>query len=80
MTEGGTKKMNNLFDRLKPEYKALLQDQAELYPVAIASFMEEFRNEKFVIDLKYGTVVSLSNFCNLVNYDISTIDNLFNEK
>jgi hypothetical protein len=25
-------------------------------------------------------VVSLSNFCNLVNYDISTIDNLFNEK
>jgi hypothetical protein len=62
---------------LKPEYKAKLEEEAEFYPVAIASFMEEFRNETFVIDLKYGSVIALSNFCNLPNYQITTIDNLF---
>jgi len=74
---GGMKNMNSLFDRLKPEYKATLESQADLYPFAVASFMEEFRNANFVMDLKYGTAVSLSNFLRLKNYDFVSISNLF---
>ena len=74
---GGMKNMNNLYERLKPEVFAKLQEQGEEYPFAVASFMEEFRNANFVMDLKYGTAVSLSNFLRLKNYDFVSISNLF---
>jgi hypothetical protein len=74
---GGTKNMNNLFDRLKPEFKATLEKQAELYPSSIKHIYMELNGSYSFIDLKYGSVIALSNFCNLPNYDISTIDNLF---
>jgi len=69
--------MKTLFDRLKPEVFAKLQGQGEEYPFAVASFMEEFRNAKFVMDLKYGTAVSLSTFLRLKGYDFVSISNLF---
>jgi hypothetical protein len=79
-TEGGMKKMSNLFDRLKPEYKVLLQDQAEFYPNAIPSIIEELKKEKSILDLRYGTVGSLALYLNLKNSGITEIVNLFNEK
>ena len=77
---GGTKKMNNLFDRLKPEYKALLQDQAEFYPNAIPAIIEELKKESSILDLRYGTVGSLALYLNLKNSGFTEIVNLFNEK
>jgi hypothetical protein len=78
-TEGGTKKMNNLFDRLKPEYKVLLQDQAEFYPNAIPAIIDELKKEISILDLRYGTVGSLALYLNLKNSGITEIVNLFNE-
>jgi hypothetical protein len=77
---GGMKKMSNLFDRLKPEYKALLQDQAEFYPNAIPAIIEELKQESSILDLRYGTVRSLALYLNLKNSGITEIVNLFNEK
>jgi hypothetical protein len=79
-TEGGMKKMSNLFDRLKPEYKVLLQDQAEFYPNAIPAIIEELIKENSILDLRYGTVGSLALYLNLKNSGITEIVNLFNEK
>jgi hypothetical protein len=69
--------MKNLLERLKPEYKVQLDEQAKEYPFAVALFMEELKNASFVMDLKYGTAVSLSNFLQLPTYDFVTISNLF---
>jgi hypothetical protein len=76
-TEGGMKNMNNLYDRLKPEFKATLEKQAELYPSSIKHIYMELNGSYSFIELKYGSVIALSNFCNLPNYQITTIDNLF---
>ena len=77
MIAGGMKNMNSLFDRLKPEVFAKLQKQGEEYPFAVASFIQELKDENFVMDIKYGTAVSLTNFLKLPNYDFVTISNLF---
>ena len=77
MIAGGMKKMNSLFDRLKPEYKAKLDEQAKEFPNAVAAFFEELKSESFVMDIKYGTAVSLTNFLNLPDYNFVTISNLF---
>ena len=76
---GGMKNMNSLFDRLKPEHKATLERQADLYPSSIKHIYMELKGSYSFIDLKYGSVIALSNFCNLHNYDISTINNLFEQ-
>ncbi len=76
---GGMKNMNSLFDRLKPEHKATLERQADLYPSSIKHIIQELNSSYSFIDLKYGSVIALSNFCNLHNYDISTINNLFEQ-
>jgi hypothetical protein len=78
-TEGGMKKMNSLFERLKPEYKVLLQDQAEFYPNAIPAIIDELKKEMSILDLRYGTVGSLALYLNLKNSGITEIVNLFNE-
>jgi hypothetical protein len=77
MIAGGMKNMNSLLERLKPEYKAKLDEQAKAYPSAVASFIQELKDESFVMDLKYGTAVSLTNFLNLPDYNFVTISNLF---
>ena len=69
--------MSNLYERLKPEYKAILDQQFKLYPNAIKAAVEELKNTHYVMDLKYGTVVSLSNFLGLRDYNFVTISDLF---
>jgi ABC-type Zn uptake system ZnuABC Zn-binding protein ZnuA len=76
---GGMKKMNNLFDRLKPEHKATLEKQADLYPSSIKHIYQELSSSFSFIELKYGSVIALSNFCNLPDYRITNISNLFQE-
>ena len=69
--------MNSLYDRLKPQFKATLESQAELYPSSIKHIYMELNGSYSYIELKYGSVIALSNFCNLPNYQITSIDNLF---
>jgi hypothetical protein len=77
MIAGGMKNMNSLFDRLKPEHKATLEKQADLYPSSIKHIYMELKGSYSFIDLKYGSVIALSSFCSLPNYEILTINNLF---
>jgi hypothetical protein len=74
---GGMKNMNNLYERLKPEHKATLEKQADLYPSSIKHIYMELKGSYSFIDLKYGSVIALSSFCSLPNYEILTINNLF---
>jgi predicted GTPase len=76
---GGMKKMNNLFERLKPEALAILQQEGEKYPNAIKSLIQELKINRYIIDLSYGTVISMSNFLNLDNYRLTEILNQFEE-
>jgi hypothetical protein len=62
---------------LKPKYKATLEKQAELYPNSIRTIEQELKRNTSFIDLKYGVVFELSHFCNLPDYYLSTIYNLF---
>jgi hypothetical protein len=79
MIAGGMKNMNNLYDRLKPEFKAKLEEQSDYYPNAIKSIYQELKITSSFIDLKYGTVFELSNFLNIGKYDVTTIYNLFEQ-
>jgi hypothetical protein len=76
---GGMKNMNSLFDRLKPEYKAKLEEKAEFYPAAIPAIIEELKQESSILDLRYGTVGSLALYLNLKNSGITEIVNLFEQ-
>lgn len=69
--------MSNLYTRLKPEYKAKLDEQATQYPNVMQSLFNELENTEYVMDLKYGTAVSLSNFLGLRDYNFVTISDLF---
>jgi hypothetical protein len=69
--------MKTLFEKLKPQYKAKLESQAEFYPNSIKVIEHELKINTSFIDLKYGTVFELMNFCNLTNFNIVTIANLF---
>lgn len=71
--------MKNLFERLKPEALAILQQEGEKYPNAIKSLIQELKINRHIIDLSFGTIISMSNFLNLNNYRLIEILNLFEE-
>ena len=77
MNQGGMRNMNNLYQRLKPEYKAKLDDQAIQYPNAIKAAVNELKQEQSVLDLRYGTAMSLQMYLKLKSADITEILNLF---
>jgi len=69
--------MKTLYERLKPEHKAKLDDQFDNYPNAIRATVVELKKENSVLDLRYGTVMSLQMYLNLKSADISNILDLF---
>lgn len=69
--------MSNLYTRLKPEYKAKLEEQAIQYPAAIQAAINELKQEQSVLDLRYGTAMSLQMYLGLKSADITQILNLF---
>ena len=71
--------MKTLYERLKPETLAILQSEADKYPNAVKSLIQELKGNRYIIDLSYGTVISMSNFLNLKNYQLTEILNLFEE-
>ena len=71
--------MKTLFERLKPEHVAKLQSEGERYPNAVKSLIQELKGNRYIIDLSYGSVISMSNFLNLKNYQLTEMLNLFEE-
>jgi hypothetical protein len=52
--------MQNLFERLKPEAKAIINEQANLYPFSIAKLTEELKSNYCLGDIKYDYIVRLA--------------------
>jgi len=77
MSQGGMRNVSNLYERLKPEYKAQLLAQFDSYPNAIKAAVVELKKETSILDLRYGTAVSLQMYLNLKSADITEILNLF---
>ena len=69
--------MKRLYDRLKPEYKTLLDQEAKKYPFLSNSLMTSLKEVEFYVDLRYGDVCILINHLNLKDYSPLTVDNLF---
>jgi len=49
----------NLFERLKPEYKEILELENIKYPSLVWYVVGELETEQYVRELKYGLVVDL---------------------
>jgi hypothetical protein len=71
--------MESLTKRLKPEAAAKLQEASKQFPYAISAIMDELNIYVSILDLKYGTAISLSNFLDLQGYDIIILTNQFEE-
>lgn len=52
--------MQNLFERLKPEAKVVINEQADRYPLSVASITEELKSNSFLGDIKYDYVMWLA--------------------
>ena len=69
--------MKTLYDRLKPEYKNLLDQEAKKYPFLSNSLITNLKEMEFYVDLRYGDVCILINHLNLKDYSPLTVDKLF---
>ncbi len=54
------KVMQNLFERLKPEAKVVIDEQADRYPLSVASITDELKSNSFLGDIKYDYVMWLA--------------------
>jgi hypothetical protein len=73
--------MRNLFEQLTEETAKNLRDNLAMYPVSIEIITEDLKNNKFVGDLKFGTLVSMMEFKNFClsfaqGFDVQTFFNL----
>lgn len=71
--------MKTLYERLKPEFKAKLDNAAKAYPNAVKLALKELTSEYSILDLRFGTVQVLSMYLDLKSADIAEILNLFTE-
>ena len=52
--------MQNLFERLKPEAKIVINENADRYPLSVASIIKELKSNLFLGDIKYDYVMWLA--------------------
>ena len=71
--------MKTLYDKLTHEAHTKLHAETEKFPFAIKAIIQELNSTGNVMDLTYGTVISLSNFLNLKGYDIVELLTQFEE-
>ena len=69
--------MRTLFERLKPEYKAMLENQSNTYKHSIGLLTDSMKSKVIISDLTYGEIGVLVNHQNLKSYDILIIYDLF---
>jgi len=69
--------MKNLYERLKSEHKAKLDNASKVYPNAVKLALKELTSEHSILDLRLGTVQVIAMFLDLKSADISNILDLF---
>lgn len=69
--------MKTLYERLKPEFKAKLDNAYEVYPNAVKTVVKELKSEHSILDLRFGTVNIMSIYLDLKSADITHILDLF---
>lgn len=52
--------MPNLFERLKPEAKAVIEGQADKYPLSVSAILEQLKSSNHVEELQYDSVMWLA--------------------
>jgi len=52
--------MKNLFERLKPEAKAVIEEQANKYPLSVSAILEQMKSNYLVEELQYSSVMWLA--------------------
>jgi hypothetical protein len=70
--------MKNLLERMKAEPLAKLNEQKKLYPTTFTHLENDLKNNQFVIDLKYETVLKLNNYDIASTTKFTSITELFN--
>ena len=51
--------MRNLYERLKSEYKGILEDNKEEYPNICEYIEEQFRKNNYVRYVEYGAILDM---------------------
>lgn len=75
------RKMNNLLERLKPEFQAKLKEATKDYDeIFVIMVNRELNQKEHWHDLTYFSIVELVNWLELPDYNPSTIDELFENK
>ena len=69
--------MKTLYERLKPEYKAMLESQSKTYKHSISLVTDSMKSKVIISDLTYGGIGVLVNHLNLKSYDPLVIYDLF---
>ena len=69
--------MKTLYERLKPEHKAKLDNASKVYPNAVKLALSELTREHSILDLRFGTVQVIAMYLDLKSADISQILDLF---
>jgi len=69
--------MKTLYERLKPEHKAKLDNASKVYPNAVKLALKELTSEHSILDLRFGTVQVIAMYLDLKSADISNILDLF---
>lgn len=69
--------MRTLFERLKPEYKAMLESEGVKYPTSVNRLTDKLKSEVVWTELTYGEVSMLVTYLDLKSYNPVTIANLF---
>ena len=52
--------MPNLFERLKPEAKAIIEGQADKYPLSVSAILKQMKSNHFIEELQYSSVMWLA--------------------
>ena len=71
--------MENLLERLKPEYKEILEVSFKKYPCTINSIYSALKANYFIMDLKFDIVFHLNFYClNTTVIHFAKVTELFN--
>tara|TARA_R110002167_G_C12333785_1_gene620432 strand:+ start:275 stop:511 length:237 start_codon:yes stop_codon:yes gene_type:complete len=72
--------MNTLYDRLKPEYKQMLEEQEEKYPSLIKSVVISLKENYLWNHLTLGQAKELISFTDISYGNMSSYDWSFGDK
>ena len=72
--------MENLLERLKPEYKEILEVSFNKYPCTINSIYSALEENSSILDLKFDIVYNLNFYClNTTVIHFAKVTELFND-